>query len=98
MFRDFGQIWKAPEFPDYTHDILLTILEKFEILIPMPGKKNENVNRYLIPYLVNSEKPKEIGELIRDERFLVRRRYVFGMKRHVTTNKQDFFPLDFSPD
>lgn len=76
--RDFGQIWKAPEFPEHTHDMLLSILEKFEILIPMPGKKTDSINRYLIPYLVSGDKPKEIGELIKDEKILVRRRYSFG--------------------
>lgn len=66
--------------------MLLSILEKFEILIPMPGKKPDPVNRYLIPYLVNNEKPKEIGDLIKDEKILVRRRYSFGKNRLVVTH------------
>jgi len=61
--NDFGQIWKAPEFPEYTHGILSSLLQKFEITFPLPLKKNETNNRYLVPYLIHGDRPQSVTEL-----------------------------------
>jgi len=45
--NNLHQIWKAPDFPQYLHHVLLAILQKFEIIHPLPDPKS--VNKTPIP-------------------------------------------------
>ncbi|EGC38713.1 hypothetical protein DICPUDRAFT_148631 [Dictyostelium purpureum] len=38
------QIWKPPDFPQHLHHVLLAILQKFEIVHPLPDKNNNSSN------------------------------------------------------
>ncbi|KAF2075746.1 hypothetical protein CYY_002928 [Polysphondylium violaceum] len=53
--NNLHQIWKAPDFPQYLHHVLLAILQKFEIIHPLPDPKS--VNKTPIPPTPSSSKP-----------------------------------------
>jgi len=51
-----GQIWRSPQYPANMHGSLLGILQKFEILYPLPPDP-EGDQCYLIPSLLPEEMP-----------------------------------------
>eukprot|EP01119_Soliformovum_irregulare_P012881 TRINITY_DN3370_c0_g1_i1.p1 TRINITY_DN3370_c0_g1~~TRINITY_DN3370_c0_g1_i1.p1 ORF type:complete len:2124 (-),score=675.67 TRINITY_DN3370_c0_g1_i1:56-5518(-) len=81
---NLGQIWKAPDFPESLHPLLLNLFKKFEVTHSVPVNEGEE-RRYMFPSLVQSEAPVELTHKIRQLSVgSVCRSFIF-----------DFLPLGF---
>eukprot|EP01102_Stenamoeba_stenopodia_P019499 TRINITY_DN737_c0_g3_i1.p1 TRINITY_DN737_c0_g3~~TRINITY_DN737_c0_g3_i1.p1 ORF type:complete len:1258 (+),score=266.02 TRINITY_DN737_c0_g3_i1:243-4016(+) len=49
--KELSQIWREPLFPEYLHDMLLALLEKFEVLSIVKGPRTSDSPSHSIPSL-----------------------------------------------
>ena len=59
-YSDLNQIWRPPLYPPSLHPSLITILEKFEILLELPTEEDgedKGIKQFLVPSLLPLEKP-----------------------------------------
>ena len=64
LHDDLNKIWKEPKFPQKLRPVLLALLQKFDILFPLPTRNNNpHEEASLIPSLLPPERPPIVKDI-----------------------------------
>ena len=64
--KNIMQIWRDPDFPPSMHDVLLSLLQKFEIMYYLKSTRTDSslyTGKSLIPCLLPEERPTDMDKL-----------------------------------